>query len=204
MDYILGRNALNHSYVTGWGERAAQNQHSRIYGHELDAGLPHPPAGSLAGGANAGIQDPYAGKLLAGCAPQFCYVDDIQSYATNEVAINWNSALSWVASFLADQGDGRVPAAAPVTVCDLLSFVEICTESSVFCIASSAACLASSAAFSSRSFARMAVSASTVMWCGCTSRNPPWTKTSSSCSWVGSFIRTEPGRICVSSGVCRG
>ncbi len=37
----------------------------------------------------------------------FCYVDDINSYATNEVAINWNSALAWVASFLADQGDGR-------------------------------------------------------------------------------------------------
>jgi endoglucanase len=33
-------------------------------------------------------------------------VDDIQSYSTNEVAINWNSALAWAASFLADQRDG--------------------------------------------------------------------------------------------------
>ena len=41
----------------------------------------------------------------------FCYVDDIESYATNEVAINWNSALAWVASFLADQGKGE-PASA--------------------------------------------------------------------------------------------
>jgi endoglucanase len=31
-------------------------------------------------------------------------VDDIQSYSTNEVAVNWNSALTWIASFLADQG----------------------------------------------------------------------------------------------------
>ncbi|GAA0569578.1 hypothetical protein GCM10010172_62400 [Paractinoplanes ferrugineus] len=104
VDYIFGRNALNQSYVTGWGEKASQNQHTRIFAHEKDAALPHPPAGSLAGGANAGLDDPFAKDLLTGCKPMFCYVDDIESYATNEVAINWNSALAWVASFLADQG----------------------------------------------------------------------------------------------------
>ncbi len=103
-DHIFGRNALNQSYVTGWGEKASQNQHTRIYAHQKDASLPHPPAGSLAGGANAGLDDPFAKALLTGCKPMFCYVDDIESYATNEVAINWNSALAWVASFLADQG----------------------------------------------------------------------------------------------------
>ncbi|AGL16685.1 glycoside hydrolase family 9 protein [Actinoplanes sp. N902-109] len=111
VDYIFGRNALNQSYVTGWGEKASENQHTRIYAHEKDAALPHPPAGSLAGGANAGLDDPYAKSLLTGCKPMFCYVDDIESYATNELAINWNSALAWVASFLADQGRGE-PAAA--------------------------------------------------------------------------------------------
>ncbi|MER7460810.1 glycoside hydrolase family 9 protein [Micromonospora sp. NPDC126480] len=112
MDYILGRNALNISYVTGWGEHAAENQHSRIFGHQLDPNLPKPPAGSLAGGPNAALQDPFAAQLLAGCKPMFCYVDDINSYATNEVAINWNSALTWIASFLADQGEaGAVPPA---------------------------------------------------------------------------------------------
>lgn len=111
MDYILGRNALNISYVTGWGEHAAQNQHSRIFGHQLDPDLPRPPAGSLAGGPNAALQDPFVAQLLAGCQPMFCYVDDINSYSTNEVAINWNSALAWISSFLADQGDaGAVPA----------------------------------------------------------------------------------------------
>ncbi|WP_422733703.1 glycoside hydrolase family 9 protein [Micromonospora sp. WMMD558] len=113
MDYILGRNALNISYVTGWGEHAAENQHSRIFAHQLDPDLPKPPVGSLAGGPNAALQDPFAAQLLAGCKPMFCYVDDINSYATNEVAINWNSALTWIASFLADQGDaGAVPPAS--------------------------------------------------------------------------------------------
>jgi endoglucanase len=108
-DYLLGRNALNQSYVTGYGEVASHNQHSRIYGHELNNELPNPPKGSLAGGPNSAIQDPKAQSLLQGCAPQFCYIDDIESYATNEVAINWNSTLSWVSSFVADQGDGRAP-----------------------------------------------------------------------------------------------
>ncbi len=73
---------------------------------------PHPPAGSLAGGPNstaASSGDPIAAAKLAGCISQWCYVDDIQSYATNEIAINWNAPLSWVASFAADQGAARAP-----------------------------------------------------------------------------------------------
>jgi endoglucanase len=116
MDYLFGRNALNQSYVTGWGEKSSQNQHSRIFGHHLDESLPNPPAGTIAGGANAGLDDPYAKQLLAGCKPMFCYVDHIDSYATNELAVNWNSALAWIASFLADQGDGQAPAPGRCTV----------------------------------------------------------------------------------------
>ncbi|GAA4248999.1 cellulase [Dactylosporangium darangshiense] len=112
MDYLLGRNALNQSYVTGFGERSSHNQHTRIFAHQLNQALPNPPAGSLAGGPNSNLQDPLAAKLLTGCAPQFCYVDDINSYSTNEIAINWNSTLSWVASFMADQGEGRAAASA--------------------------------------------------------------------------------------------
>ncbi|MET9241544.1 glycoside hydrolase family 9 protein [Nonomuraea sp. NPDC003709] len=103
MDYILGRNALNHSYVTGYGEVASHNQHSRWYSHQLDPALPNPPRGTLAGGPNSGIQDPLAQRLLKGCKPQFCYIDDIESWATNELTINWNSPLAWVSAFLADK-----------------------------------------------------------------------------------------------------
>ncbi|MFF3856254.1 glycoside hydrolase family 9 protein [Micromonospora sp. NPDC002575] len=115
-DYLFGRNALNISYVTGWGEHTARNQHSRMYANQLDPASPNPPAGSLAGGANAGLQDPFSANLLAGCKPMFCYVDDINSYSTNEIAINWNSALTWLASFLADQDDA---AAVPTPTCSV-------------------------------------------------------------------------------------
>jgi endoglucanase len=105
--FLLGRNALNLSFITGYGEVFSQNQHSRIFGAQLDGELPHPPIGSIAGGPNSALQDPVARQLLTGCIGQLCYVDDINSFATNEIAINWNAPLAWVASFLADQGGCR-------------------------------------------------------------------------------------------------
>ncbi|MFV2017725.1 glycoside hydrolase family 9 protein [Micromonospora sp. LOL_023] len=106
MDYIFGRNALNISYVTGYGTVSSQNQHSRWYARQLNPDLPNPPRGTLAGGPNSSIQDPVAQRLLSGCAPQFCYVDDIDSWSTNELTINWNAPLAWIAAFIADQGRG--------------------------------------------------------------------------------------------------
>ncbi|MFK0115549.1 glycoside hydrolase family 9 protein [Streptomyces sp. NPDC090994] len=104
MDYILGRNALNISYVTGYGEVSAHHQHSRWYARQLDPALPDPPAGTLSGGPNSSIQDPLAQAKLQGCVGQFCYIDDIQSWSTNETTINWNAALARMAAFVADQG----------------------------------------------------------------------------------------------------
>lgn len=110
MDYLLGRNALNHSYITGYGHQFSENQHSRWFAHSLEPSLPSPPRGSVAGGPNSTTQtwDPVITSLYGEdgqCAPQLCYIDDIQSWSTNEITINWNSALSWVASFVADQGE---------------------------------------------------------------------------------------------------
>lgn len=99
MDYLLGRNALNQSFISGYGERAAHNQHHRHWAHQLDPTLPSPPPGSLAGGPDSKLQDPVAQQNLPGCAPATCYIDDIGSYSTNEVAINWNSSLAWLAAF---------------------------------------------------------------------------------------------------------
>ncbi len=110
MDYLLGRNALNLSYVTGYGDVFSRNQHSRQYANQLDPTLPNPPAGSVAGGPNstaASTGDPIATPLFEdGCAAQFCYVDDIGSWSTNEITINWNAPLSWVSSFVADLDRG--------------------------------------------------------------------------------------------------
>ncbi len=102
LDYLFGRNALNISYVTGYGEVAAENQHSRWYAAQLDPSLPHPPPGTLAGGPNSSIQDPVAQSLLQGCVGQFCYIDDIQSWSTNELTINWNAALAHLIGYVTE------------------------------------------------------------------------------------------------------
>ena len=113
LDYLLGRNALNQSYVTDYGAVDSRNQHSRWYANQLNPLLPHPPSGSVAGGPNsyADQWDPVMVRLFGeqGCAPQLCYIDDIGSWSTNEVTINWNSALAWVASWAADQDDASRP-----------------------------------------------------------------------------------------------
>jgi endoglucanase len=101
LDYILGRNALAQSYVVGYGPKSTKNVHSRLYAHELDPSVPRAPPGSLSGGANEDASDPPADDVLQGCAPQKCYVEDVNSYSTNEVAINWNSALVWVVAWAA-------------------------------------------------------------------------------------------------------
>jgi endoglucanase len=99
MDYLLGRNGLNQSFISGYGERASHNQHHRHWAHQLNPKLPNPPPGAMAGGPNSGLQDPVAQQNLPGCAPAKCYIDEIGSWSTNEVAINWNSSLAWVAAF---------------------------------------------------------------------------------------------------------
>jgi hypothetical protein len=71
-------------------------------------------------------------------------------------------------------------------------------------IASSARFLASTALASSRSWPRIAVSASTVTVLGCTSRMPPATNTISSSPLSARAMRTAPGLMRVISGVWRG
>ncbi|MFI0776654.1 glycoside hydrolase family 9 protein [Streptomyces sp. NPDC021212] len=103
LDYLLGRNALGQSYITGYGDHASLNQHHRFWAHQYDPSLPNPPAGSVAGGPNAALQDPVAQEKLAGCSPAKCYIDDIGSYSTNEVAINWNAPVAWLVAFAAER-----------------------------------------------------------------------------------------------------
>lgn len=102
-DYIFGRNGLGLSYVVGYGQRFPHNVHSRLFAPQADPSSPRAPAGSLSGGANEGAADPPSDQYLTGCPPQLCWIDDVESYSTNEIAINWNSALVWTAAWLAEQ-----------------------------------------------------------------------------------------------------
>ncbi len=105
MDYLLGRNALTFSFVTGYGEAAAQHQHHRFWANQ--GSYPPPPPGALAGGPNANPdEDAARNNAVMDSGPAKRYVDMVGSYSTNEVAINWNAPLTWVAAYLdARMGD---------------------------------------------------------------------------------------------------
>jgi len=103
MDYLLGTNPLNFSYVSGFGENSLQNPHHRFWAHQKRSTFPHPPPGALAGGPNSRLQDPTSSRLK-GCPPERCYIDNVDAWSVNEVAINWNAPLAWVAAFLDEKG----------------------------------------------------------------------------------------------------
>jgi endoglucanase len=44
------------------------------------------------------------GAGLAGCAPQKCFIDNGEAWSANEVTINWNAPLAWVAAYLDEAG----------------------------------------------------------------------------------------------------
>ncbi len=107
MDYLLGTNPLGQSYVTGYGEKPLKNPHHRFWAKQARGDFPEAPPGVLSGGPNSELQDPYvqaAGLKKKGCAPQQCFLDNIEAWSVNEVTINWNSPFAWVASFLDEQG----------------------------------------------------------------------------------------------------
>ncbi|MBB5868273.1 endoglucanase [Allocatelliglobosispora scoriae] len=117
LDYLLGRNPLNQSYIAGYGEKAVRNVHHRFWANQNDGSLPIAPPGSFSGGPNAGLDDPIAQAQLAGCKSQKCFIDDIGAYSVNEVAINWNSGLAWLASWAAEKSGTTTPpdTTAPTT-----------------------------------------------------------------------------------------
>ena len=109
MDYILGRNALDFSYVTGYGAHSAQYPHHRYWAVKEKAIFPKAPCGALVGGPNSDVSDPAiaATDCVHGETPaQLCYIDDPNAYSVNEVAINWNAPLAWVSGYLCEQAGG--------------------------------------------------------------------------------------------------
>lgn len=105
IDYVLGRNPLAKSYVTGYGDNPLENPHHRFWAHQANAKYPKAPPGAVSGGPNSGLEDPYAQAAgLKGCAPMKCFVDHIEAWSVNEITINWNAPLAWVTAYLDEKG----------------------------------------------------------------------------------------------------
>ncbi len=92
LDYLLGRNATGYSFLTGYGDKTPMYPHHRL--SESD-NVPEPVPGLLVGGPNPGQQDKcnYPTKVA-----DESYIDDVCSYASNEIAINWNAPFVYLAA----------------------------------------------------------------------------------------------------------
>lgn len=108
MDYLLGRNALGFSFVSGYGTKTLQHPHHRFWANQPGRGFPPPPPGAVAGGPNVNPTDPVAqaAKLMER-PPARRYLDELGSWSTNEVTINWNAPLVWVTAYLDAQTSDR-------------------------------------------------------------------------------------------------
>jgi endoglucanase len=84
LDYLLGRNHFNKSFITAVGSNSVRNVHHRI-AQAKKIVIP----GLMVGGPNAVAEDGIAPKNLG----PLSYLDDERSYATNEYAIDYNASV---------------------------------------------------------------------------------------------------------------
>ncbi|MCL2187387.1 MAG: glycoside hydrolase family 9 protein [Defluviitaleaceae bacterium] len=96
LHYLLGRNPLSQSYITGFGANPPKYPH-----HRPSEAVGAPMPGMVVGGPNKFItQDPALKEYCEGNPPAKCYIDHAHSFAGNEVTIYWNSPVYFMAAVL--------------------------------------------------------------------------------------------------------
>jgi endoglucanase len=94
LDYILGRNATNYSFLTGYGNLKPRSIH---HSQSASDGIPEPVPGLLAGGPNTDqLTDCGAAAYPSSTLKAKAYLDSYCSYSTNEIAINWNAPFAYL------------------------------------------------------------------------------------------------------------
>ncbi|WP_406538425.1 glycoside hydrolase family 9 protein [Fibrobacter sp.] len=115
IDYLLGKNPLDMSFLTGFGTKSPKLPHHRPSTADK---ITDPVPGMIVGGPQPGGED--IGSKSWECkdyrtgVPATSYTDNRCSYATNEVAINWNAPFAYIAGALEALNAGYAPSfAAP-------------------------------------------------------------------------------------------
>ena len=90
LHYLLGRNTFSLSWVTRVGEHPYQHPHHRPSGPGTQ---PDPWPGLLSGGPNKDREDQVLAALPKDLPPAKVYADRWESYASNEICINWQASL---------------------------------------------------------------------------------------------------------------
>jgi endoglucanase len=92
LDYLLGRNATGYCFITGIGSKPPMFPHHR---QSTADGITDPVPGLVVGGPNPGMQDKCTYEFAE---PETAYSDAVCSYASNEIAINWNAPVVYLAN----------------------------------------------------------------------------------------------------------
>lgn len=93
LGYLLGHNPNAICFVTGYGTVSPKTPH-----HRPSMAVGKAMKGMLVGGVNSALEDPAAKAYLKGVPAAKCYVDNSESYSTNEITIYWNSPLTYLFS----------------------------------------------------------------------------------------------------------
>jgi endoglucanase len=97
LDYLLGRNGTNYSFITGHGTTTPMDIHHRISGAD---GISDPVPGLMAGGPNVDDLTDCGAQAYPSSYPGKSYADASCSYSTNEIAINWNGPFSYLSNVI--------------------------------------------------------------------------------------------------------
>ena len=117
LDYLLGKNPLDMSFLTGFGTKSAMKPHHRPSTSDK---VKEPVPGMIVGGPQPGGED--IGSETWECKdyrtgfPATSYVDNNCSYASNEVAINWNAPFAYLAGAIEAINHGYAPSFAAAGV----------------------------------------------------------------------------------------
>ncbi|RLD70509.1 MAG: cellulase [Bacteroidetes bacterium] len=95
-DYIFGKNATGYSFLTGFGSKQVMFPHHRPSGADA---IDEPVPGFILGGPNKDKQDSQHVEY-ASDYPAKSFVDLQDSYASNEVCLNWNAPAVFVMGYL--------------------------------------------------------------------------------------------------------
>ncbi len=101
LDYLMGRNLLGICYLTGFGTVSPEHLH-----HRPSIANNTPMPGMLVGGVDPSLEDSAAKAYCTGLPTGKCYVDNQESYSTNEVTIYRNSPLTYLLSFTEQKESG--------------------------------------------------------------------------------------------------
>ena len=93
LDWVLGRNPHDLCFVSGFGAASPRNLHHRPSAGD---GIDDPIPGFVIGGPNPENTYDCGAEAYASTLPALAYLDELCSYATNEVAINWNAPFVYV------------------------------------------------------------------------------------------------------------